>query len=141
MTGSSDGVVRMWFLDYMEVPESTNADEADKNEYGYPSEVSSITRLAKKMSISVSGDCLSSLLEAIAQSRHSERSDPSSDTEDDDELEMEEETEQPPVDKSLPIDGPPEICVTNEDFVVVSNNEVNMVKKCEEQPKQIKGDG
>jgi WD40 repeat protein len=120
MTGSSDGVVRMWSLDYVEIPVGTDGQPppgaaaaaetaADVGKAREPDtlseEVSSITRLAKKMSVSLSGDCLSSLREAVARQHKasvtSERSvedDPSSDTEDccDDEL---------PTDKPSDSDG------------------------------------
>jgi hypothetical protein len=69
--------------------------------------VSSITRIAKKMSVSLSGDCLSSLREAVARhhkaSVTSERSveDPSSDTEDCDDL----ATDKPSDSEDLPDGG------------------------------------
>ena len=94
LTGSSDGVVRMWSLDYVEV--AVNGDSVQQNTPEHEvslSDVSSITRLAKKMSVSLSGDCLSSLRDAVArqktQSLHSEASvdDASSDTEDCEDLE------------------------------------------------------
>jgi hypothetical protein len=105
MTGGNDGVVRMWSLDYVEIPvtaagssggsprhEASIAAPGDVLEPDTLSEVSSITRMAKKMSVSLSGDCLSSLREAVARQHKasvtSERSieDPSSDTEDCDDL-------------------------------------------------------
>ena len=62
LTGGSDGVVRMWSLDYVEIAEDTldTADEVitvetmDDNTVD-TMQVSSITQLAKKMSVSVSG--------------------------------------------------------------------------------------
>merc|ERR1719474_576733 len=94
LTGSSGGVVRMWSLDYVEVAvDEENVQQSTPEHEVSLSEVSSITRLAKKMSVSLSGDCLSSLRDAVArqknQSLHSEASvdDASSDTEDCEELE------------------------------------------------------
>jgi WD40 repeat protein len=94
LTGSSDGVVRMWSLDYVEVAVDGDSGQQNTPEHEVSlSEVSSITRLAKKMSVSLSGDCLSSLRDAVArqktQSLHSEASvdEPSSDTEDCEDLE------------------------------------------------------
>ena len=109
MTGSADGVVRMWSLDYVEIPvggTDTNAggtvDSKDDDLDDALSEQSgSIAAFAKKMSMSMSGDCLNSLREAIAQTRNSAgggaagsaNSEPSSDTEEGDDLETEDETD------------------------------------------------
>ncbi len=96
MTGSADGVVRMWSLDYVEVPEGGEKDEevgVQGKTDGGGCQTNTLSTLAKKMSLSNSGDCLSSLREAIAKSRASEHSEASSDTEGDDNLEEEEEKE------------------------------------------------
>ena len=97
LTGSSDGVVRMWSLDYVEVPVN-GATPPDSPSPEPQSEVSSMTRLAKKMSVSLSGDCLTSLRDAVARQKegaslHSELGElsvgaESSDTEDCEELEV-----------------------------------------------------
>lgn len=93
MTGSADGVVRMWSIDYVEVPigekDKVPVPEDDANEEPITEPSESIAAIAKKMSIS-GGDCLNSFKEAMAKSRASERSEPSSDTE---ECEEGEETE------------------------------------------------
>ena len=119
ITGGNDGVVRMWSLDYVEIPvgatgvQSVDVDSAaeappsDSREPDSLSDVSSITRMAKKMSVSLSGDCLSSLREAVARhhkaSVTSERSveDQSSDTEDCDDL----ATDKPSDSEDLPEGG------------------------------------
>ena len=97
LTGSSDGVVRMWSLDYVEVPVN-GVTPPDSPSPEPQSEVSSMTRLAKKMSVSLSGDCLTSLRDAVARQKegaslHSELGElsvgaESSDTEDCEELEV-----------------------------------------------------
>eukprot|EP00095_Tigriopus_kingsejongensis_P009945 maker-scaffold981_size73921-snap-gene-0.19 protein:Tk09945 transcript:maker-scaffold981_size73921-snap-gene-0.19-mRNA-1 annotation:"low quality protein: wd repeat and fyve domain-containing protein 3" len=170
MTGSSDGVVRMWSVDYVEVPIGEKKQE-ELSSQALPEEDTppdqtpsgSIAHFAKKMSMSVSGDCLSSLREAIAQTKSSALSDPSSDTEEGDELETEDDLEvdppshrdvspiapdgedepegpasipSTPINEELatpsPTDPPlsaltrpkPGICVTNEDFVVVNQEDL-----------------
>ena len=138
ITGSSDGVVRMWSLDYVEVATDTVKDENVLS--GETGDVSSLTKLAKKMSVSLSGDCLTSLREVVArqnnQTVHSEASIDSSDTEDCEDLETDAPSQvedletvdgcpQLPLDAAntnlgSPVKTPPEICVTAEDsFVVV----------------------
>ena len=97
LTGSSDGVVRMWSLDYVEVPVN-GVTPPDSPSPEPQSEVSSMTRLAKKMSVSLSGDCLTSLRDAVARQKegaslHSELGElsigaESSDTEDCEELDV-----------------------------------------------------
>ena len=98
MTGSSDGVVRMWSLDYVEVAEDSlgtpdlahldtlTVDPDTDPGLHQPPAVSSITELAKKMSVSVSGDCLTSLREVVTRHKQQEAAevsaDLSSDTED-----------------------------------------------------------
>ncbi len=155
MTGSADGVVRMWSIDYVEVAESEKRRKAEagrENRAKTSAEAAdAITNLAKKMSLSLSGDCLSSVREAIAQSRASERSEPSSDTEEVEEdleeaeeavegkgekmpapdaastndllegQEEEEEEESPSKDNGR---QPPSPCITKDDFVVVPKEEV-----------------
>ena len=92
LTGGSDGVVRMWSLDYVEVPVQTSEVQEPGTPDSDRTNISTVTELAKKMSISLSGDCLSSLRDAVARhhkvSLTSERSveDQSSDTEDCDEI-------------------------------------------------------
>jgi hypothetical protein len=101
-------------LDYVEIPvvaagggpqQVAPADSAPEPDS--LSDVSSITRMAKKMSVSLSGDCLSSLREAVARhhkaSVTSERSveDQSSDTEDCDDL----ATDKPSDSEELPEGG------------------------------------
>ena len=103
LTGSSDGVVRMWSLDYVEVPVN-GVTPPDSPSPEPQSEVSSMTRLAKKMSVSLSGDCLTSLRDAVARQKegaslHSELGElsvgaESSDTEDCEELEVDEAPDQ-----------------------------------------------
>ena len=103
LTGSSDGVVRMWSLDYVEVPVNGVAPP-DSPSPEPQSEVSSMTRLAKKMSVSLSGDCLTSLRDAVARQKegvslHSELGElsvgaESSDTEDCEELEVDDAPDQ-----------------------------------------------
>ena len=83
MTGGSDGVVRMWSLDYVEVA----VDSLDDNEVITVDTldnitVSSITQLAKKMSVSMTGgDCVASIREAVSRGQEV---DLSTDTEDGD---------------------------------------------------------
>eukprot|EP00094_Tigriopus_californicus_P005213 TCALIF_05026-PB protein Name:"Similar to WDFY3 WD repeat and FYVE domain-containing protein 3 (Homo sapiens)" AED:0.04 eAED:0.04 QI:7/0.93/0.68/1/1/1/16/134/3650 len=169
MTGSSDGVVRMWSVDYIEIPvgekSKTPPEDLSAKADDEPSEASvSIANFAKKMSMSLSGDCLSSLREAIAQTKHSEQSEPSSDTEEGDDLETEDDLEdesspKPPTDSQaqqgssipcIPVNegnpiqsdhSPtasgsqrlqeanrqpnPGIFVTNEDFVVVNETDLD----------------
>ena len=142
ITGSSDGVVRMWSLDYVEVAVDTVRTEAvlDSSKAGQPEgslcEVSSITSLAKKMSVSLSGDCLTSLREVVARQKnqpvHSEASIDSSDTEDCEDLEADlpSQVEEvvdgcspmpaDPANLGSPGESPPEICVTaDESFVLL----------------------
>lgn len=115
MTGSSDGVVRMWSLDYVEVPVGAAADASPAAPSPEPkSEVSTMTRLAKKMSVSLSGDCLTSFREAVARQKqdgaslHSELGDlslaDSSDTEDCEDLEVD-----APTAASSPLDIEPSV--------------------------------
>ena len=88
ITGGSDGVVRMWSLDHVEVPVNRPTQPEPRSPDSSQSELSNITRLAKKMSVSISGDCLSNIREAVArQHKDSVASDKSidehsSDTED-----------------------------------------------------------
>ena len=58
ITGSSDEVVRMWSLDYVEVALNTVLAETvlSSSKGGQPD--ASLCDLGKKMSVSVSGDCL-----------------------------------------------------------------------------------
>jgi hypothetical protein len=92
LTGGSDGVVRMWSLDYVEVPVQAPEVSDPGSPISDKTNISTVTELAKKMSISLSGDCLSSLRDAVARyhkvSLTSERSveDQSSDTEDCDDI-------------------------------------------------------
>ena len=67
LTGGSDGVVRMWSLDYVEIAEdSLDTDDVitvetnDDNTATVDNiQVSSITQLAKKMSVSLTGQSAS----------------------------------------------------------------------------------
>ena len=95
-------------------------------------QVSSITQLAKKMSVSLSGDCLTSLREAVTQHKQSEAEasveDLSSDTEDCEDLETDAPSQVDDIVDGcspLPVDNAttPEICVTggaaSDSFVVI----------------------
>jgi len=114
MTGSADGVVRMWSVDYVEVAEGSQEEEqedvdeqarrrsaATESSSGRGSSSAApdaIANLAKKMSLSLSYDGLSSLREVIAQSKASEgapsSSSASSDTEGEDNMDEEEVQEE-----------------------------------------------
>ena len=74
--GQDVDVCRMWSLDYVEVAVDSLGGELDHVDTLTVTtdtetvQVSSITELAKKMSVSLSGDCLTSLREVV--SRHKE---------------------------------------------------------------------
>ncbi len=136
MTGSADGVVRMWSLDYIEVPEQgyDEVDAAlrcgdDKAADTATSEHSdSIATLAKKMSMT--GDCLNSFRDVVEKSKVSdEKSEPSSDTEEcEDPDGQETDNDADPLPRSQTPPPPPQqpqstSSVASEDFVVVSMKE------------------
>lgn len=105
ITGSSDGVVRMWSLDYVEVPvdgrSSRGEERATKVAQGSSSDSVKIDNISefpenadKNMTVSSSADCLSSVREAIA-AHHRIAQDEADDDDDDDEDEGDEDKERP----------------------------------------------
>ena len=85
MTGSSDGVVRMWSLDYVEVPTTLEGVTTDTAavadvEAVTAQQTAALHRLAEKKKSLVEADCLDSLREVIANTNRND--DEASDDED-----------------------------------------------------------
>ena len=119
MTGSNDGVVRMWSLDYVEVPVGDAVDTEAKE----PAVEDMTQQIAQKMSISTSGDCLNSLREVIAAKR---------DLNDDEEEQPSDASSSDTEEANVSVSSAKEDAVspeTNDDFVLVSDHDVPEVRK------------